>query len=95
MSVPYLIDSDAYDVVTFQDIEWAQKDAIEIAAKDNKELDHIRLFKEVDGEEVYISYKAYYKSNIKRTRRITGYFSDISNFNPAKKAELRDRKPHM
>ncbi|GAW92130.1 anaerobic ribonucleoside-triphosphate reductase [Calderihabitans maritimus] len=33
--------------------------------------------------------------DIKRVRRITGYFSTVDRFNDAKRAELRDRRPHM
>lgn len=32
--------------------------------------------------------------SVKRLRRITGYLSNIENFNPAKKAECKDRKIH-
>ena len=32
---------------------------------------------------------------IRRIRRITGYFSTVDRFNDAKKAELRDRVPHI
>ena len=34
-------------------------------------------------------------SHIRRIRRITGYLSTVDRFNDAKKAELRDRTPHM
>ena len=34
-------------------------------------------------------------TNIKRIRRITGYFSEITNWNKAKIAELHDRQPHF
>ena len=33
--------------------------------------------------------------NIRRIRRITGYLSSDDRFNTAKKAELRDRRPHV
>lgn len=33
-------------------------------------------------------------STIRRIRRITGYFSEVNNFNTAKKAELKDRVKH-
>lgn len=32
---------------------------------------------------------------IARKRRITGYLSDYSNFNPSKKAEAKDRVKHL
>lgn len=47
----------------------------------------------IDGEEVTI--KSFEKSPIKRIRRITGYLSEVSNFNDAKRAELADRSIHM
>ena len=34
-------------------------------------------------------------SDIRRIRRITGYLSTVDRFNDAKKAELRDRHPHI
>ena len=34
------------------------------------------------------------KSPIRRIRRITGYLSEIGNFNEAKKAELSERQVH-
>ncbi|MCL6613076.1 MAG: anaerobic ribonucleoside-triphosphate reductase [Firmicutes bacterium] len=33
-------------------------------------------------------------SDIRRVRRITGYLSTVDRFNDAKRAELRDRRPH-
>ena len=38
---------------------------------------------------------AHKKSNITRIRRITGYCSNVNNFNSAKRSELADRKTHM
>ena len=35
------------------------------------------------------------KGQIKRVRRITGYLSNVENFNDAKKAECRDRLVHI
>ena len=35
------------------------------------------------------------KSDIRRLRRITGYLSEVSNFNQAKRAEERDRYKHI
>ena len=46
----------------------------------------------VDGEEVVL--KSYQKSPIRRIRRITGYLSEVSNFNQAKRAELSERVAH-
>ena len=44
-----------------------------------------------DGLDVEI--KSVEKSPIKRIRRITGYLAPIDQFNEAKLAELKDRKP--
>lgn len=45
-----------------------------------------------DGEEVIIN--ASEKSPIRRVRRITGYLSNIDNFNDAKKQECNSRVVH-
>lgn len=37
----------------------------------------------------------YKKGGIRRLARITGYCSEVANFNAAKMAELSDRKKHM
>ena len=55
-----------------------------------KEIAGITL--ELEGDEVLIH--ATEKSPIRRVRRITGYLSNIENFNPAKKAECQDRYAH-
>lgn len=47
---------------------------------------------EADGSDIII--KAYEKSPIRRIRRITGYLSEVSNFNDAKRAELAGRVIH-
>jgi anaerobic ribonucleoside-triphosphate reductase activating protein len=46
----------------------------------------------VDGDEVII--KSTERSPISRIRRITGYLSEVSNFNEAKRAELTARVGH-
>jgi len=67
------------------------KDEIILWKSKNKLLDRIMIT--IDGEEVTI--KSFEKSPIKRIRRITGYLSEVSNFNDAKRAELADRSIHM
>ena len=42
-----------------------------------------------------IEIKSIEKSPIKRLRRITGYLSNVDNFNDAKQAEYKDRINHM
>jgi hypothetical protein len=58
--------------------------------KQGKKIAKIELL--IDGDEVII--KADEKSNIRRVRRITGYLSNIENFNDAKRAECLDRVVH-
>lgn len=58
--------------------------------KMNKEIAEIQLI--LQGDEVCMEVKE--KSPIKRVRRITGYLSNIENFNEAKRAECTDRRIH-
>jgi Anaerobic ribonucleoside-triphosphate reductase len=46
----------------------------------------------IDGDEVVI--KSYERSPIRRVRRITGYLSEVKNFNDAKRSELGERSTH-
>ena len=52
----------------------------------------IELELELDGD--FVITKPKYNT-IKRVRRITGYLSDVNNFNPAKRAEEQDRVKHF
>jgi len=52
-----------------------------------------RVVLELDKDEVVI--KAFEKSPIRRIRRITGYLSEQTNFNDAKRAELAQRTYHF
>jgi len=56
----------------------------------NKKLGKVEL--EIEQDEIVI--KASEKSPIRRVRRITGYLSDIDNFNDAKVSECNDRTNH-
>ena len=56
-----------------------------------KEISKIIL--ELAQDEVVV--KAYEKSPIRRIRRITGYLSEQTNFNDAKRAELAERVVHI
>lgn len=47
----------------------------------------------LDGNELVIQTRE--KSPIKRVRRITGYLSELTNFNDSKKAEAFDREIHF
>lgn len=50
--------------------------------------------KEVCRIEIHLIVKSYPKQEIRRVRRITGYLSDVKNFNDAKKAEMSERVSH-
>lgn len=73
-----------------KEIELLVSAEIEEWKKLGKEMASISL--ELDGQEVLIH--AVEKSPIRRVRRITGYLSNIENFNDAKRAECLDRVVH-
>lgn len=56
----------------------------------HKELARVEL--SLDGENVVV--KAVEKSPVRRVRRITGYLSNMDNFNDAKQDELSQRYRH-
>lgn len=77
--------------------EMAQEEAIKYAEEEivlwrhkGKELDRVEI--EADGSYVIVRGKE--KSPIRRIRRITGYLSEVHNFNDAKQAELSARTVH-
>lgn len=57
---------------------------------DGQEIARIEL--SLEGEEIIV--KTIEKSPIRRVRRITGYLSNMENFNDAKQDELAARKAH-
>lgn len=60
--------------------------------KQGKEVCRIEIhLGDSEGEFVV---KSYPKQEIRRVRRITGYLSDVKNFNDAKKAEMSGRVSH-
>ena len=65
----------------------------EVALNDPQErkITYIEIT-EVSSEEVDI--KVTTEGAVKKLRRITGYLSDINNFNDPKRAELADRLVH-
>jgi hypothetical protein len=67
------------------------KEELQLWYDQKKELDRIII--KLEKDEVII--QSFEKSPIKRIRRITGYLSDVSNFNNAKRAELADRTIHV
>jgi anaerobic ribonucleoside-triphosphate reductase len=58
--------------------------------ENGKSLDQVEI--QTDGG--YVIVKGKEKSPIRRVRRITGYLSELSNFNDAKQAELAGRTIH-
>lgn len=73
-----------------QEIEQLAVSEIQEWAEMGKDLASIQM--SLEGEEVLI--QAIEKSPIRRVRRITGYLSNIENFNDAKRAECHDRYVH-
>lgn len=63
-----------------------------LLAVQGEEIGHLSL-RALEGNQVEI--KVTSKSPIKRVRRITGYLSNIENFNSAKQAECQDRYVHF
>ena len=57
---------------------------------DGREISRIEL--SLEGEEIIV--RTVEKSPIRRVRRITGYLSNMENFNDAKQDELAARKAH-
>ncbi len=58
----------------------------------NQKIISIEIIKKNDEEAEVVSKPI---PNIKRLRRITGYLSEIENFNLAKRSEERDRIKHF
>lgn len=56
-----------------------------------KELARVEMT--VEGDFVIV--KGVERSPVRRVRRITGYLSNMENFNDGKKAELAERYKHM
>ena len=76
--------------LSIQEIELLATQEITEWATMGKEIASLEL--KLDGDEVLLH--AVEKSPIRRVRRITGYLSNIENFNDAKKAECHDRYIH-
>lgn len=76
--------------MTSEEAMFYAEEEIGLWREKGKYLDRVQI--ETDGS--YVVVKAREKSPIKRIRRITGYLSEVSNFNDAKRAELADRTMH-
>jgi hypothetical protein len=82
VAAPELSDQEVYKIVN---------DEIKIWISKNKTLAKIEL--SLDGENILVT--AIEKSPIRRVRRITGYLSNMENFNDAKLSELNNRTKHV
>lgn len=82
VAAPELSDQEVYKIVN---------DEIKIWISKNKTLAKIEL--SLDGENILVT--AIEKSPICRVRRITGYLSNMENFNDAKLSELNNRTKHV
>jgi hypothetical protein len=65
-------------------------DEIQLWQERSKTLGSVKL--SLDGDNIVVT--ASEKSPIRRIRRITGYLSNLENFNDAKHSECTDRKVH-
>lgn len=57
-----------------------------------KKIARIEITHDVGG---FVNVRTVERSPIKRLRRITGYLSNLDNFNDAKRDELSERKAHV
>lgn len=81
----------ADSALSVQEIEQVTLQQIQEWEQMGKELASLNL--QLEGEDIVV--QAIEKSPIRRVRRITGYLSNIENFNDAKKAECHDRFVHV
>jgi hypothetical protein len=78
--------------LTDSDIELITTDTKEASRINGKEVLYVVVKADpLDAEYFYT--EIHYKQPITRLRRITGYLSNLSNFNPAKRAEALNRRP--
>ena len=68
------------------------KQAEEIVKGSNESIAKIHVWLDKEGD---LAFQPFFTRKINRIRRITGYFSNVENFNDAKKSELRDRVVHI
>ena len=80
-----------YDpVLSVDEMTAIVNEEVKLWQEKHKELARVTLT--VDGDSVVV--KAVEKSPVRRVRRITGYLSNMENFNDAKQAELQQRYKH-
>jgi anaerobic ribonucleoside-triphosphate reductase activating protein len=76
--------------LTDKEISVTVDQEIQLWSKRGKTLGAMELT--LDGEEIVV--KSFEKSPIRRVRRITGYLSNLENFNDAKRNECLSREVH-
>lgn len=76
--------------MTWEEATQYAEEEIGLWREKGKLLDRVEI--ETDGGDVIVTAKE--KSPIRRVRRITGYLSELTNFNDAKQAELGGRMVH-
>lgn len=67
------------------------KEEVKLWGDKSKELARVEIT--LDGDDIIV--KSVEKSPVRRVRRITGYLSNMENFNDAKQEELSQRYKHM
>jgi hypothetical protein len=76
-----------------EDINAIIADTQDAARINGKEVLYVVVKPDPEDAEFFYT-EIHYKQPITRLRRITGYMSKLENFNSAKQAEARDRRPH-
>jgi hypothetical protein len=69
-----------------------ESSVLQAASLKGETVEFVKVWEDGEG---YLAYQPYYHRDVLRVRRITGYFSEIKNFNDAKRAELADRTTHL
>lgn len=81
----------AYDpALSMDEITAIVREEVKLWEDKSKELARVEV--SLDGENIIV--KTVEKSPVRRVRRITGYLSNMENFNDAKQAELAQRYKH-
>lgn len=82
----------AYDpALSTDEITAIVQEEVKLWEDKSKELARVELTLDVEN----IIVKTMEKSPVRRVRRITGYLSNMENFNDAKQAELAQRYKHV
>lgn len=77
--------------LTSEEISMLVEEEVKLWQNKNKAIASMEI--SLEGDNIVV--QASEKSPVRRVRRITGYLSNIDNFNDAKKQECHDRVIHM